>query len=34
MNYLKKNILEKDYIKLEKNFKKFIPESFIKTISK
>ena len=32
--YIRKNIIERDYKKLEWNFKKFIPEDFIKNISK
>jgi hypothetical protein len=34
INYIKKNILENDYNKLKLNFKKFVPEDFIKSISK
>ena len=33
-NYVQKNIIKKDYEKLELNFRKFIPESFINSISK
>jgi len=31
---IQKNIIQNDYNKIEKNFKKFIPEEFIKNISK
>ncbi len=32
-NYIKKNILEKDYLNLKMNFQKFIPDNFLKNIS-